>query len=126
MLFMVFRQAVNTFKEMLNKRARSVRIAFVGILSAGSHGGLVDEGFHYFTSMRKDHQIESDSEHYASPADLLGRAGHLNKAYNILAKMPVEPDVNVLGAFIRACKVYTNVHLAKWAANKLLKLEPDV
>ncbi|KAF6157702.1 hypothetical protein GIB67_037275 [Kingdonia uniflora] len=119
------RQAIDTFKEMLDKRVRPDRIAFVGVLSACSHGGLVDEGFHYFNSMRKDHQIEPDSEHYASLVDLLGRAGHLDKAYNILASIPVEPDVNVLGAFFGACKTHKNVHLAKWAAEKLFKLEPD-
>ncbi|XP_010275674.1 PREDICTED: pentatricopeptide repeat-containing protein At2g46050, mitochondrial [Nelumbo nucifera] len=119
------REAIQLFETMLSKGVRPDRIAFLGVLSACSHGGLVDEGFHYFTSMIRDYQISPDSEHYTCLVDLLGRAGHLDEAYNVLINMPNEPSCNVLGAFIGACKIHKNVGLAKWAAERLFKLEPD-
>ncbi|KAF8380198.1 hypothetical protein HHK36_027680 [Tetracentron sinense] len=119
------REAIENFEKMLRKGVRPDRIIFLGVLSACSHGGLVDEGLHYFTSMTRDHQILPDSEHYTCLIDLLGRAGHLDEAYNVITSMPFEPGSNALGAFIGACKVHGNIELAKWAANRLFMLEPN-
>ncbi|KAF8412226.1 hypothetical protein HHK36_000186 [Tetracentron sinense] len=119
------KEAIEIFEKMLCNGVRPDRIAFLGVLSACSHGGLVDEGFHYFTSMTSDHQILPDLEHYTCLIDLLGRAGHLDEAYNVLTSMPFEPGSNALGAFIWACKVHGNMGLAKWAAEKLFALEPN-
>ncbi|KAF9614146.1 hypothetical protein IFM89_015465 [Coptis chinensis] len=119
------RKAVQIFEEMLSKGVSPDRIAFLGVLSACSHGGLVDEGFHYFGSMTNNHQIVPGLEHYACLIDLLGRAGNLDRAYDILENMPIEPGANVLGAFIGACKAHGNIRLAVLAAEKLFKLEPE-
>ncbi|PIA49277.1 hypothetical protein AQUCO_01300258v1, partial [Aquilegia coerulea] len=119
------RRAIEIFEEMLSKGAEPDRLAFLGVLSACSHGGLVSEGFYYFGSMTNDHQLVPGLEHYACLIDLLGRAGHLDRAYDILENMPIEPGANVLGAFIGACKAHGNVRLAILAAEKLFKLEPE-
>ncbi|OVA13980.1 Pentatricopeptide repeat [Macleaya cordata] len=119
------KQALEIFEEMLSKGVKPDGVAFVGVLSACSHGGLVNEGLKYFGSLKRDHQILPNSEHYSCLIDLLGRAGYLEKAYEILEKMPFEPGGDVLGVFIGACKVHKNVELAKMVGDKLLKLEPD-
>ncbi|KAK9147449.1 hypothetical protein Scep_006206 [Stephania cephalantha] len=119
------KQAVETFETMLSKGVKPDRIAFVEVLSACSHGGLVNEGSHYFTTMSRDHQIVPDSEHYACVVDLLGRSGHLEEAYQILVNAPFDPSPNVLGSFIWACRARDNIAQAKWAAEKLFTLEPN-
>ncbi|KAL5719049.1 hypothetical protein ACHQM5_011882 [Ranunculus cassubicifolius] len=119
------RQAIIVFEEMLSRGVKPDKIAFVGVLSACSHGGLVDEGLHYFSLMTTEHQILPGLEHFACLIDLLGRAGHLDRAYNILENMPLEPGANVFGAFIGACKAHGNTRLAILAAEKLFKLEPQ-
>ncbi|KAJ4954318.1 hypothetical protein NE237_011101 [Protea cynaroides] len=121
----LFTEATEIFEEMLSKGVKLDQIAFLGVLSACSHGGRVEEGLRYFTSMTKDHEIVPDSEHYTCLIDLLGRAGHLDEAFNVLTKMPFEPGSNALGAFIGACKVHGNLELAKWAAETLSILEPN-
>ncbi|XP_077240118.1 pentatricopeptide repeat (PPR-like) superfamily protein [Tasmannia lanceolata] len=118
-------KAIEFFENMLHEGVNPDRIAFVGVLSACSHAGLLDEGFHYFGSMRRDHHIIPDLEHYTCMVDLLGRAGHLDEAYNILISMPFKPGANVLGALISACRVHGNTELSEWAADILFKLEPD-
>ncbi|XP_042491347.1 pentatricopeptide repeat-containing protein At2g46050, mitochondrial-like isoform X1 [Macadamia integrifolia] len=121
----LFTEAIEIFEEMMAKGLKLDPIAFLGVLSACSHGGRVEEGLHYFTSMTKDHEIVPDSEHYTCLIDLLGRAGHLSEAFNVLTKMPVEPGSNALAAFIGACKAQGNLELAKWAAERLFHLEPN-
>ncbi|KAJ0054473.1 hypothetical protein Pint_00460 [Pistacia integerrima] len=118
------RESIEIFDRMLSRGIRPDQIAFLGVLSACSHGGLVDEGLHYFNLMINDYQIMPDSEHYTCLIDLLARAGLLHEAYNILASMPFEPRSDAFGAFIGACKVHGEVGLARWAAEKLFHLEP--
>lgn len=119
------KEAIWMFERMVLQGVRPDGIAFVGILSACSHAGLVERGLHYFVSMRNEHQIEPSSEHYTCLVDLLGRYGHLDEAYNMIVNMPCEPDGDVLGAFIGACKVHGNTKLAKWAADRLFSMEHD-
>ncbi|WOL10683.1 Pentatricopeptide repeat-containing protein [Canna indica] len=118
-------EAINIFDMMLHEGVNPDGITFLGLLSACSHAGLVDAGLCYFSSMIKDYQIKPSSEHYACLVDLLGRAGYLSEACRVLASMPFEPDANVLGSFIGACKIHRNARLAEWAADKLFNLEPN-
>ncbi|KAI6692031.1 hypothetical protein NL676_019741 [Syzygium grande] len=39
--------------------------------------------------------------------------------------MPIEPDVVAWGSLLASCRVYKNVELAKFAAEKLLIIDPD-
>ncbi|CAK9156750.1 unnamed protein product [Ilex paraguariensis] len=119
------RESIGLFEKMLSDGVRADKIAFLGVLSACSHGGLVSEGLHYFTLMITDNQIVPDTEHYTCLVDLLGRVGLLNEAFNVLISIPVEPGSDSLGAFLGACKVHGNVGLATWAAERLFELEPN-
>ncbi|KAI3693962.1 hypothetical protein L1987_76918 [Smallanthus sonchifolius] len=119
-------KAIDLFKKMvLESESKPDNIMFLGVLFACSHGGLVSEGLHYFESMTKDYKIMPELEHYTCLVDLLGRAGQLNEAYNVLISMPMLPGPDTLASFIGHCKVYKNLELAKWAGEKLLMLEPN-
>ncbi|KAF5184614.1 Pentatricopeptide repeat-containing protein [Thalictrum thalictroides] len=52
-------------------------LTFVGVLSACSHSGLVEEGYIYFNSMTKIHGIKPGSHHYACMVDILGQQNTL-------------------------------------------------
>ncbi|KAL9252270.1 Pentatricopeptide repeat-containing protein [Drosera capensis] len=99
-------------------------ISFVGVLSACSQKGLVDEGRYYFHSMSKDHGIPPKMAHYATMVTLLSRAGEIEEAYSMIKNMPFEPDACVWGALLCSCRVYNNVEVAEVAAKKLFELEP--
>ncbi|KAH7862769.1 hypothetical protein Vadar_009242 [Vaccinium darrowii] len=118
------RKGIELFDEMLLNGKMPDRVAFLGVLSACSHGGLVDRGLHYFNLMTNVYNIEAHSEHYTCLIDLLGRASHLDDALKVLTSMPSEPGSDELGAFIGACKVHGNSELANWAAEKLFVVEP--
>ncbi|XP_062090370.1 pentatricopeptide repeat-containing protein At2g46050, mitochondrial [Humulus lupulus] len=119
-------EAMECFEKMLTCGLIPDRITFLGVLSACSHGGLIDKGYQYYEMMTKKYQILPDSEHYTCLVDLVGRAGLLDEALNILSWIPNEAEKNALGAFLGACKIHGNLRLAEWAAEKLFALEPNV
>ncbi|XP_043717870.1 pentatricopeptide repeat-containing protein At3g24000, mitochondrial-like [Telopea speciosissima] len=118
------RDAILLFEKMLGLRIKPDAITFVGVLMACSHSGLVDEGRHYFDSMKRLYSVEPDGTHYTSMVDLLGRAGHLEEAENLINSMLVKPDAAIWGALLGACRVHQNLELGKTAAAKVFELEP--
>ncbi|KAK8693260.1 hypothetical protein V6N13_070852 [Hibiscus sabdariffa] len=118
------REALRLFDQM---KALMIpdHIAFVSILSACSHAGLITEGWECFNSMERDFGVKPKSEHYACMVDLLGRAGQLNRALEFIERMPVKPDAGVWGALLGACRIHSNVELAEVAAKSLLDLDAE-
>jgi pentatricopeptide repeat protein len=115
-------QALKLFGEMLEAGICPDSVTFIGVLSACSHAGLVDEGWHYFNSMSARICITPKVEHYGCMVDLLGRAGHLDEAEDFINKMPVEPDAAVWGALLGACRIHGNMELGERVAERLLAL----
>ncbi len=48
--------------------------------------------------------------------DLLGNAGHLQEAENVIKAMPCKPDVAVWKALFSACRLYHNVEMGERVA----------
>ncbi|KAJ6762531.1 PENTATRICOPEPTIDE REPEAT-CONTAINING PROTEIN [Salix purpurea] len=85
-------KALEVFHEMLSSGAAPDEITFIGVLSACGYTGKVKEGLEIFESMKSKYQVDKKTEHYACMVDLLGRAGKLNEAMNMIENMPVEAD----------------------------------
>ncbi|KAK6157259.1 hypothetical protein DH2020_011507 [Rehmannia glutinosa] len=117
------REAINLFSEMKDAGVRPNDVTFLGLITACSHSGLVEEGWEFFLSM-KDYGVEPHQKHFAGVVDLLGRAGYLEKAHNFITALPAEPGVSVWGALLSACKVHRRVTLGEFAAEKLFTLDP--
>jgi pentatricopeptide repeat protein len=117
--------AVALFTEMLNSGQIPDSIAFVAILSACSHSGLLDEGKIYFKQMTNDYRITPRIEHFACMVDLLGRAGRVDEAYKFIKEMPIEPNARVWGTLLSSCRVYSNMDIGLLAADSLLLLAPE-
>eukprot|EP01018_Ginkgo_biloba_P013991 Gb_31794 [translate_table: standard] len=119
------KEALQLFEKMVQLSAEPDPITFVGVLSACSHAGLVNEGHHYFGSMSRDYHIRPGKDHFACMIDLLGRAGRLDEAEVIINNMPFETDASVWGALLGACRIHGNLELGKRAAEQLFELEPQ-
>lgn len=117
--------ALDLFSRMLAEGIQPNDITFVGVLSACSHAGLVTRGWTYFTSMN-EYGVNPKIEHYGCMVDLLGRAGCLQEAKDIIINMPFVPDAVVWRALLGACRIHRNVELAEEAIINLLELEPHV
>lgn len=88
------------------------------------HGGMVEKGRQIFNSMTDDFLITPKLEHYGCMVDLLGRAGKLSEALQVIQSMPMKPDSVVWGALLGACSFHGNVEVAEIAAKSLFSLEP--
>ncbi|KAJ4968485.1 hypothetical protein NE237_015186 [Protea cynaroides] len=125
-------EALKLFQQMMAKGVsrgdvRPNEITFIAIFAACSHSGMVKEGLDLFRSMKEDHNMEPTPDHYACVVDLLGRAGQLEEAYQLIATMPFGPDqAGVWSSFLGACRIHQNVKLGEIAAQNLLRLEPNV
>jgi pentatricopeptide repeat protein len=113
------------FEQMQEAGVTPTSITFVSVLSACSHAGLVDEGWHYFNCMSQYHAIKPIAEHYACMVDLLGRAGQLEEAALFIETMPVEPGADVLGALLAACRVHGNIELGEKVAERIFEQNPN-
>ncbi|XP_057435602.1 pentatricopeptide repeat-containing protein At2g22410, mitochondrial-like [Lotus japonicus] len=117
--------ALDYFSQMLREGVRPSHGAFVGILLACAHAGLIDKGLEYFESMEKVYGLTPEMKHYGCVVDLLSRSGNLQKAYVFITKMPVPPDVVVWRILLSACQLHGNIPLAELATTKLLELDPS-
>lgn len=117
-------KAIELYDQMLREGTLPDDVTFVGLLLACTHGGMVETGKHIFKSMTRDFNIIPKLEHYGCMVDLLGRAGKLSEAYEVIKSMPMVPDSVIWGALLGACSFHGNVELAEIAAESLFVLEP--
>ncbi|VFQ69793.1 unnamed protein product [Cuscuta campestris] len=118
------KKALDFFQEMKCCGMNPDDVTMVGILAACSHTGLVERGMRYFYSMKVDYGIDANSKHYTCMIDLLGRAGRLAEAQNLIKSMPFEPDAATWGAILGASRMHGNMELGEKAAEKIFTLEP--
>lgn len=119
------KMAVTLFNQMVQSGVNPNQVTFTTVLHACSHAGLVDEGLSLFNFMLKQHQIIPQVDHYTCIIDLLGRAGRLNDAYNLIRTIPITPNHAVWGALLGACVIHENVELGEVAAWWTFELEPE-
>eukprot|EP01018_Ginkgo_biloba_P022189 Gb_02998 [translate_table: standard] len=121
----LYKEAFQLFQKMQMIGVSPNHITFVGVLSACSHGGLVDEGYYYLNYMNQIHGITPQMEHYTCMIGLLGHAGRLDEAEEFVNKMPFEPDVVAWRTLLAACRIHGNMELGKRVAECVLQFEPQ-
>ncbi|XP_019076721.1 pentatricopeptide repeat-containing protein ELI1, chloroplastic [Vitis vinifera] len=103
-------EALQLFKSMCRMGLHPTNITFIGILSACGHSGWVTEGWDIFNKMKDEYGIEPKIEHYGCMVNLLGRAGHVEQAYELVKNMNIEPDPVLWGTLLGACRL----HVGNW------------
>ncbi|CAH2046849.1 unnamed protein product [Thlaspi arvense] len=118
-------EAVELFDKMVSSGIRPDRIVFMAVLSACRHSGLVEKGLKYFQVMEKEYGVNPDREIYNCVVDLLGRAGKIDEAYELVKRMPFKPDESTWGAILGACKAHKLAGvISRLAARKVMELKP--
>jgi len=118
-------EALNIFYEMLNSGITPTPVTFLCVLYACSHAGLVKEGDEIFNSMIHRYGFEPSVKHYACMVDILGRAGHLQRALQFIEAMSIEPGSSVWETLLGACRIHKDTNLARTVSEKLFELDPD-
>lgn len=119
------RKVIETFEDMLKEGCKPDHISYIAVLSGCSHMGLIEEGKHYFDSMAKVFGISPTNEHFACMVDMLGRAGLLDQAKNLIDGMPFKPNATVWGALLGACRIHHDSRLAETAVKNLMELNVE-
>ncbi|XP_076926365.1 pentatricopeptide repeat-containing protein At2g29760, chloroplastic-like [Bidens hawaiensis] len=118
------RDAIKLFKKMQESNVKPNGVTYTNLLCACSHTGLLEEGRDLFTKMKPIYGITPGVKHYACMVDMLGRAGFLEEALELINTMPMPPLASVYGALLGACRLYGNIEVAEHASARLLELEP--
>ncbi|XP_004306098.1 PREDICTED: pentatricopeptide repeat-containing protein At5g39350 [Fragaria vesca subsp. vesca] len=117
--------ALSLFYQMVQSGVRPNEVTFTSVLHACSHAGLVEEGLELFRFMLNDQKLIPNADHYTCIVDLLGRAGRLVEAYDLIRTMSFQPNHAIWGAILGACVIHDNVELGEVAAKWLFELDPE-
>ncbi|KAL5761849.1 hypothetical protein ACOSP7_018113 [Xanthoceras sorbifolium] len=119
-----YESAIEIFDLMQKEKVKPNSATFVGVLSACSHTGQVDKGWHLFRMIKDDYGLNPNAEHFGCMVDLLGRSGRLDEARKLIEELP-EPPASLLHSLLGACRSYLNSELGQEITMKLTELEPE-
>lgn len=117
------REAILIFEEMQCVGFKPNDVTYVGLLSACSHSGLVEEGLNYFEMLVRDKPIRVREEHYTCTVDLYGRAGRLEEAFELIKQLPEKASINSWCTLLLGCKIHGNDDIGKQVADRILDVE---
>ncbi|OIV96544.1 hypothetical protein TanjilG_24197 [Lupinus angustifolius] len=117
------KKAVELFSEMKVDGIEPDSVTYLAVLTACSHSGLIKEGQQYLSSLCSNQQIKPQVEHYACIVDLLGRAGRIKEAKDLIEKMPLKPNVGIWQTLLSACRKHGDVEMGKQVGEILLRLD---
>ncbi|GFS43583.1 tetratricopeptide repeat (TPR)-like superfamily protein [Actinidia rufa] len=104
-------EALKVSDDVLEQGLKPDDVAYICMLSACSHTGLVKEGLQCFERMKVELGIVPST--LGCMVDLMGRAGKLNDAYAFIKNIPMEPNGVLWHTILGACKVHQNVEMGE-------------
>ncbi|XP_020108965.1 pentatricopeptide repeat-containing protein At3g53360, mitochondrial isoform X2 [Ananas comosus] len=119
------KESLELFALMRSLGINPNHVTLVGVLTACSRVGFVNEGLYYYNIMEHEYGIVPTKEHSSCVIDLLARAGRLDEAAKFIDQMPFEPDIVMWKTLLAACRVRNNVEIGKRAAEAILKIDPS-
>jgi pentatricopeptide repeat protein len=113
------KEALSLFEMMQKAGVRPNELTITGILSACVHTGLVEKGRKYF-KMIEECGLEPRIQHYGCMVNLLGKAGLLEEAHEIIRTMRFEPNIVIWGSFLSACREHKQFEMAERVIDQVL------
>ncbi|KAF8017798.1 hypothetical protein BT93_H2868 [Corymbia citriodora subsp. variegata] len=118
------KEALELFREMDESGIEPNDMTYIVVLQACSHAGLVAEGKRVFHELVNSPVLVPKIEHYGCIVDLLGRAGLVEEAYEVIKSMPIKPNCIIWGALIAASKLFKNSKMEKLASKQIMEIGP--
>lgn len=107
--------SLRCFESMQGAGVKPDGVTFLSLLCACSHAGSVQEGLQYFDSMTIEYNVNPELDHYVTMVNLLGRAGCFTQVGNLIATMPMQPDLAIWLSLLAACRKHGQVNLGEEA-----------
>jgi len=117
-------EALSLFEEMPNERVHPDAITFCAVLSACSHGGLVDKSLDIIHSMHSHFGILPTSIHHNCIIDNLGRAGRLEEAESYLLANESHSNYVSWVTLEGACRIHGDLARGERAERRARALAP--
>ncbi|XP_014490396.1 pentatricopeptide repeat-containing protein At1g03540 [Vigna radiata var. radiata] len=114
------------FDKLVEAGERPDGVTFTTVLSACSHGGLIDKGREYFEMMEVRFGVKPELHHYTCMVDMLGRVGQVEEAEKLIWRMEVKPDQVLWRALLAACKTHGKVEVAERVAERVYGRELSI
>ncbi|CAL4972037.1 unnamed protein product [Urochloa decumbens] len=118
------KDALRIFNEMMDAEVVPNEITFLGVLTACSHGGLVDEGLGYYEIMKMEYGLAPTIKHCTCVVDLLGRAGRLGDAEAFIRDSVFRDDPVVWRSLLASCRIHGDIERGQLVADRIMELEP--
>ncbi|XP_078434259.1 pentatricopeptide repeat-containing protein At3g49170, chloroplastic-like [Wolffia australiana] len=119
------RDAVKMFERLLEEGGEVDRVCFTAVLTACNHGGLVDQGIHYFKLMKSQYGLVPEVDQFACMVDLYGRAGRLNEAKEMIEAVKDEQNAVLWSSFLSSCRTHGEMKMGEEAAWRLCEIDPN-
>ncbi|EFJ12754.1 hypothetical protein SELMODRAFT_123701 [Selaginella moellendorffii] len=103
--------AMTTFEKMPESTLVTWNRSVLSVLAASNDVGLLEQARHLFLLMAGDHGIAPAMEHFCSVVCLLGRAGRVEMAQELLDTMPFIPDSVAWAALFAAHRIHSSSFL---------------
>ncbi|KAA8540595.1 hypothetical protein F0562_024486 [Nyssa sinensis] len=113
------------FSRMVKAGVQPDGVTFLGVLVGCSHAGLIDEARRLFEEMESVYGVPRELKHFGCMADLLGRAGLIREAMQMIETMPMRGDIYVWGSLLAGCRIHGNVEVAEKAAENVMEIKPE-
>lgn len=117
-------KALLLFEHMKEEGFSPDEITILAVLQACSYSGLWENGLSLFNEMEPKYGIKPVIEHFACMVDLLGRAGKLSEAMDVIRNSPFSDSPLLWRTLVNACKLSGDLQLGMSASKKLLDLAP--
>ncbi|KAJ6811248.1 pentatricopeptide repeat-containing protein-like isoform X1, mitochondrial [Iris pallida] len=121
-------RALEVYRNMVGSEVLPDKVTFVGLLMACSHSGLIEQGRDMIENMDSVHGIPPDVDHMTCVVDMLGRAGYLREARELLdgcSKMSSEGSTFSSEALLSACAVSGDTRIGSQVGKGLVSMEPE-
>ncbi|PPD90597.1 hypothetical protein GOBAR_DD12462 [Gossypium barbadense] len=117
--------ALRLFKEIKGEGFAVDEFTVLAILQACCYTGLWHDGIRIFNEMESSYKINPLIEHYACMVDLLGRAGCLSEAMNLISNSRFRDSPLLWRTLVNVCKLQGDIDFAMLASKNLLDLSPE-
>ncbi|KAL5714617.1 hypothetical protein ACHQM5_016551 [Ranunculus cassubicifolius] len=118
-------EALDLFRQMKKSNEKPNEVTLLSVLSACVHGGYVNEGLNIF-SMMEVYGLSVGIQHYGCVVDLLGRAGRLQEAYDLIKAMPMRPNDVIWGSLLGACRIHSEKELVKQVEKEVSVIDAQI
>ncbi|KAH7307822.1 hypothetical protein KP509_22G079200 [Ceratopteris richardii] len=109
------------YNHMIGEGIEPDSVSFAALLCACGNSGSLDEA-QMLMKVFWGHGMLPTLDYCIRIIDLLGRAGHIDKAVTLINKIPFSADLAIWHCILGACQKWGNVRFGQWAFEHAIQL----